>query len=119
MVKLAFVHLPSGRSRFSTMYPVILLPPSNAGFCQERVIEVLEISEARTFLGGSAEGNIRILPIINSYFEYWLTVQNRLSQGKQNCWASLFSREYIPQASIARTGSEGRLGFPMPAAFSA
>lgn len=60
LVKLAFVHLPSGRSRFSTMYPVILLPPSNAGFCQERVIEVLEISEARTFLGGSAEGNKNI-----------------------------------------------------------
>lgn len=71
----------------------------------------------RTFLGGSAIGSVKVLIMSNSYFGYWLTVQDRISWGggwggggEQHCLngrASLFSREYIPQASIARTGSEG------------
>lgn len=53
LVKFAFVHLPFGASLRSTKYPVILLPPSNGGFCQTRLTEFLVTSETLTFAGGS------------------------------------------------------------------
>lgn len=100
---LAFIQDLEGRSRFSTMYPVNLWPPSYLGSVQMRVTEFLVTLITSGLPGGSKTwGEESQIPMLFFFF-------------MQKMHLGFPSYNDLPMGSRATTGSDGRLGLPTPA----